>query len=150
MNHILLCDLLKPIVIENHLIRPRPTVFTVVIIDFRKAVEQLLDVVNITVVDITDETHLLTLRHQQTTEIRPSTLTYGTLGPSEEAFLLGTLQHGTHIDTQGNIIVLQTLTQGRGIDHILMEIIRRDIITGSLTQGLQHLDTLHDLTDGKR
>ena len=33
MDHVLLCDLFESIVVENHLIRPRPAVITVVVID---------------------------------------------------------------------------------------------------------------------
>ena len=93
------------------------------IINLHKAVEQLLNVIDVAILDVTDNTQLLTLWQEQTTQICPTAFTDKTLRTSEEALLLSTLQHGTHIDAQGNIIVFQSLAKRRGIDDILMEVV---------------------------
>ena len=110
-DHILLRDLLKPIVVQDHLIRPRPAVLTVVVVDLHKAVEQLLDVINVATLDITHNPEFLTLWQEQSAEVCLSALAHNALRASEESLLLGTLQHGTHIDPQSDVIILQPLSQ---------------------------------------
>ena len=140
---------LELVVVKNHLVAPSPTVVTVTVMDIGKAVEHLLDIVDYTTLDVLNQPLFLALRQEQTTQIHPLALADGTHRSAHIPFLLGTLQHSTHIDTQGDIVVLQTLPQRRGIDHILMEIVSRDIVTRGMTQVLQDLDTLHDLSHGK-
>ena len=123
MDDILLSNLLQSVIVEDHLIRPCPTIITIVVVDLNKTVEQLLDVIDISVLDVTDNTQLLTLRQQQTAKICPTAFTDKTLRTPEEALLLCTLQHSTHIDAQSDIIVFQSFTKRRGIDDILMEVV---------------------------
>ena len=110
-GHILLRDLLKPIVVQDHLVRPRPAVLTVVVVDLHETVKQLLDIIDVTALDVPYDTQLLTLWQEQSTEVCPTPLAHNALRTSEEALLLGTLQHGTHIDPQGDVVILQTLPQ---------------------------------------
>jgi len=65
------------------------------------------------------------------------------------ASIYSTLEDGTHIDAQGDIIVFDTLPEGRGVDDILLEVVRGHVITTSLTQRLQNFLTLHNLSYGK-
>ena len=137
------------VVVQNHLVAPCPAVVGIVVVDVGKAVEHLLDVVNGPRLDVTDQPLLLTLGQQQTTEVYPFTLANGAHGLADITFLLGTLQHGTHVDTEGNVVVLQTLLQRRGIDDILVEVIGRHVVARSLAKGFQDLDALHDFTYGE-
>ena len=140
----------KMVVVQNHLVAPRPTIVRIAVVDIREAVEHLLDIVDHTILDILNQSLFLALRQQQATQVHPLALTDSANGPADIPFLLSTLQHSTHIDTQGDIVILQTLLQRRGIDHILMEIIGRYVITGGMTQVFQDLDTLHNLTHSER
>ena len=141
--------LLQVVVVQNHLVAPCPTVVTVVIVDLREAIKHLLDIVDGTALDVFNESLLLTLRQQQSTHVNPLTLSHSAHRLADIALLLGTLQHSTHINTQGDIVVLLTLTKRRGIDHILVEVIGRHVVTRGITQGLQDLDSLHDLSHGE-
>ena len=98
------------VVVENHLITPSPTVFAVVIVDLGETIEHLLDIVDITRLDVRDQTLFLALGQEKSAEINPTSLTCSIHGFADVALFLGTLQHGSHIDTQGDIIILQTLT----------------------------------------
>ena len=118
-----LIQLVKMVVVQNHLVAPCPTVVRITVVDVREAVEYLLDIVDNTALDILNQAQLLTLGQQQTTQVIPLTLTYGTDRPADIPFLLSAFQHSTHIDTQGDIVILQALLQRRGVDHILMEVI---------------------------
>ena len=61
-----------------------------------------------------------------------------------------TLHHGTHIDAQGDIVILDTLLQRRGVDDVLLEVIRRDVLATGFLQLLQNLLTLLNLADSER
>ena len=76
----------------------------------------------------------------------PTAHTNSCLGFTEESFLNGTLQHGAHIDAQGNIIVFQTFLQRRGVDDIFMEIVGRNIVATGLTEILQNFLAFQNLT----
>ena len=104
-------DFLKTIVVEDHLIGPRPAVFAIIVVDLHKAVKQLLDVIDVPILDVANHPQLLTLRQEKTTQIRPTTFTHKTLRTSEVALLLGTFQYGAHIDAQGDVVILQALPQ---------------------------------------
>ena len=62
---ILLSNLIQTIVVKNHLVCPCPLVFTVVVIDLLKAVDDSLNGLQGTILDIIDQTSLFTLRQQQ-------------------------------------------------------------------------------------
>ena len=138
------------IIVQNQLITPSPTVVTIVIVDFLETSKYLLDILYGTLLYLINQTLFLALRQQQSTEVRPSALTYFRFRIAEEALFLSTLQDGTHVDTQCDIIVFQAFIQGRGIDNILVEVIGRHIITRCTTQSLQDLNTLNNLAYGER
>ena len=81
------------------------------VVDVSKTVQYLLNIVQCAFLDVVDKTRLLALRHQQTTQVHPPALTHGTGRTTEEALLLGTLQDCTHIDAQGNVIILKTFSE---------------------------------------
>ena len=149
LGNVFLRDLLQTVIVEDHLIRPCPTVVAVVVVDLHETVEQLLDVLDVAVLHVTHDAQFLTLRQQQSAKIRPATFAHETLRTPEEALLLGTLQHGTHIDTQRDIVILQSFAERRGIDHVFVEVIGRHVVARGIAQGLQHLDAFHDLTHGE-
>ena len=115
-----------------------------------KAVEHLLDIIYGAGLDVADEPALLALGHEQTAEVNPAPLADDARGLADIAFLLGTLQHGTHVDTQGDVVVFQPLAQAGGVDDIVVEVVCRDIVARCIAQCLQYLDALHNLTHGER
>ena len=99
---------------------------------------------------IVDESLLLAGRQQQTAQVNPVAFTHCRRGLAQPSALHGTLQHGTHVDTQGNVVILDTLAQRRGVDDVFVVVIRRHVVAASLAQRLQDLLTLNNLSNGKR
>ena len=138
------------IVVENQLIAPCPAVVAVVLVDFVETAEHLLNVVDVAFHNVVGQPLLFALRQQQSGKVQPASHAYGGLGLAEETFLHGTLQHGTHIDAQGYIVVFQSLAKRRGIDNVFVEIIGRDIVAAGLTEILENLAPLEDFTHCER
>ena len=141
-----LVDFFETIVVENQLVGPCPLVFAVVVVDLIETAEYLMDALNRPVLDILEQALLLAGRQQQTREVVPLSQSDFTYRLAQPITLDGTLQDGTHIDAQGDIVVFDTLLQRRGVDDILLEVVRRDVVATSLTQVFQYLLTLDNLT----
>ena len=109
--HGLLRQFVNLVIVENHLVGPCPLVFTVVAVDVVETIQHLLNALDASTLDIVDEPLFLTGRQQQSREVVPFTFAHGGGRLAEESFLDGTLQHGTHIDAEGDVVILDALAQ---------------------------------------
>ena len=87
----------KPIVVENHLVGPSPLILPIVAVDFLEAVDDGLNGLERTVLDIVNQAGLLALGQQKSGEVDPVALAYFRGGHSEVAMFLGALQDGSHV-----------------------------------------------------
>ena len=94
-----LIELFQLVVVENELIAPSPAVVAIVVVDFIEAAEHVLNVLQSPVKNIVSQTLLFTFGEQKTGKVNPTAFAHFRLGHSQESFLDGALQHGTHINT---------------------------------------------------
>ena len=118
-------------------------------IDFVEAVQYFLNALNGAVLDIVNQALFFAGRQQQTRKVVPIALADGRCWFAQPSALDGSLQHSTHIDAQGNVVILDALLQRRSIDDILLEVIAGHIVATCLTQILQNLLTLNNLAYGE-
>ena len=106
-----LVEFFQLVVVEDELIAPCPAVVAVVVVDFLESAEHVLYVLQSAVEDIVGETLLFAFRQQQAGKVNPSAFSNFCLRHTEESLLDGTLQHGTHIDAEGDVVVFQAFPQ---------------------------------------
>lgn len=62
---------------------------------------------------------------------------------------MGALQDRPHIDTQGDVVVFDALLERRGIDDILVIVVRGDVVAGGLAEVFQDAFATQNLSHGE-
>ncbi len=106
-------NLRDAVVIADHSVGPCPLIFAIVGIDFLEALEQLLDGLDVAFLHILNDALFLSLPAAGVLRghpSRPRRSWRGRRGDGRVA-LQHSLQHGTHVDAQGDIVVFDALVE---------------------------------------
>ena len=96
--------------------------------------------------NVINDAFLGTLRHEQSHQVNPVALAIGCNG--RHGFVA--LEHGTHIDAQCHVIILDALVQQRSLDDVLVIVIGAHLVATGGAQVLQNLLASQHLADGER
>lgn len=128
-------------------IGPCPLVFAIVVVDVGETLLYGIDGVEGTALDVVDQPLLLRGRQKQSREVVPvAKANLGRRWRKRRVTLELALEHGTHVDAKGNVVVFDALLKRRGIDDVFMEIIARHVFTRCITQVFQNLLALDDFS----
>ena len=139
------------VVVADHLVGPCPLVFAIVGINLLEAADELLDGFDGSILQVGDDAVFLAYRQEESGEVIPVAGTYlrGRRGDGRIA-LQYSLQHGTHVDAQGDIVVFDALVERCGWDDVFVVEILRNVVARHLAQVLQYLLALQDFAYGER
>ena len=85
--------------------------------------------------DVVDEAQFFAFRHEQAREVDPVALALSR--SRRDRFV--SLEHSTHVDAKGQVVVLDALAQQRCLDDIFMVIIGAHLVARGFAQAFQNL-----------